>query len=431
MRYEAIDPALFCHNRARLKDLLKPNSIVILHSNDVMPTNADGAMPFKQNADLIHLSGIDQEESILLLYPEAKNPAHREILFVRETNAHIAIWEGTKLDKKQATGVSGIENIQWTDSFEALSHSLIQQADYVYLHTNEHLRAPKSVQTRNARYIETFISAYPLHSLERLAPLMNQLRPVKHEIEKDLIRKACEITRDGFLRVLKFVQPGVGEWEIEAEFLHEFIRQKSRGFAYSPIIGSGANNNVLHYVENKHVCQDGELILMDVAAEYANWNADMTRTIPVNGTFTPRQKDVYNAVLRVLHKANEILRPGILPSVYQAQVLEFMQEELIGLGLIDATEAADQDERKLLVKQYFMHGTSHPLGIDVHDVSPVDNPVAVGHIYTIEPGIYIPEENLGIRLENNFYIGESENIDLMADIPIEAEEIEQLMAHQA
>lgn len=428
MRYEPIDPELFFHNRARLSKLLKPNSMVILHSNDVMPTNADGVMGFKQNTDLIHLSGIDQEESVLVLFPDAKNASHREILFVRETNEHIAIWEGEKLNKSQATRISGIENVQWLSSFEALAHSLIQQAQCVYLHSNEHLRAPQSVQTRNARYAEDFKKIYPLHSLERLAPLMNQLRPVKHAIETKLIRKACQITRDGFLRVLDFVKPGVGEWEIEAEFLHEFIKQKSKGFAYTPIIGSGANNNILHYVDNKKICNDGELILMDVAAEYANWNSDMTRTIPVNGKFSDRQRDVYNSVLIVMRKANSILRPGILPSEYQKQVLEFMEEELIQLKLISPIQAAEQDANKPLVKKYFMHGTSHHLGLDVHDVNSAELPVAVDHVYTIEPGIYIAEEKLGIRLENNILIGESENIDLMADIPIEADDIEQLMA---
>ena len=288
--------------------------------------------------------------------------------------------------------------------------------------------AGSPVQTRNARYIETFKKSYPLHQLERLAPLMQQIRPVKHQIEVDLIRKACTITRDGFLRVLKATKPGIGEWELEAEYIHEFIRQGSKGFAYTPIIGSGANANVLHYIQNNNRCQEGDLILMDVGAEYANWNSDMTRTIPVNGRFSPRQRAVYEAVLRVMKHANTILRPGIVPSEYQRQVLEIMEVELIQLGLIDAAEAKKQSDDKPLVKRYFMHGTSHHLGIDVHDVAPFNLPVAVGHVYTIEPGIYIREENIGIRLENNVYIREHENVDLMADIPIEPDDIEALMA---
>jgi len=430
MRYEQIDSQLFINNRNRLTELLKPNSIVILHSNDVMPTNADGVLPFKQNADLIHLSGVDQEESILVLFPNAQNEAHKEILFVRETNEHIAIWEGAKLTKERATEISGVKNVQWVSSFDALSHTLIQQAENVYLSTNEHLRAETSVQTRNARYIEKFKGAYPLHKLERLSPLMHQLRPIKDQIEVDILQKACNITEDGFRRILGMVKPGVGEWEVEAEYVHEFVRQGSKGFAYTPIIGSGANANVLHYIDNNNVCQDGDLLLMDVAAEYGNWNADMTRTIPVNGKFTKRQRAVYDSVLRVLRKANEILRPGILPSEYQKQVIEFMEEELIGLGLIDAEEAKKQDDSKPLVKKYFMHGTSHHLGIDVHDVSTPNMPVAVGNVFTIEPGIYIREENLGIRLENDVVVGETENFDLMRNIPIEADEIEALMAKQ-
>jgi len=393
-----------------------------------MPSNADAELGFQQNSNLIHLSGIDQEESILVLNPDAATHSQREILFVRETNEQIAIWEGDKLTKEKVTELSGIETVMWVSQFESFIHGLIQRADNVYLETNEHLRAGTSVQTRNARYIETFKPAYPLHNLERLAPLMHKLRAVKHQIEVDTIRKACEITRDGFLRILKKVVPGVGEWEIEAEYIHEFISQSSKGFAYTPIIGSGVNANVLHYIQNNSICKDGDLLLMDVAAEYANWNSDMTRTIPVNGKFTERQRAVYDAVLRVLRKANTILRPGITPQAYQAQVLGFMESELIDLGLIDAEEAKMQDASKPLVKKYFMHGTSHHIGIDVHDVAPFNTPVAVGHVYTIEPGIYIREEDIGIRLENNFYIGETENLDLMADIPIEADEIETLMA---
>lgn len=427
MRYEPADSQLFVRNRARLIGSLKKDSLAIVHSNDVMPTNADGTMALRQNTDLYHLSGIDQEESVLLLFPDAKNEREREILFVRETSVHIAIWEGEKLTKEKATELSGIQNVQWTSAFDATLHRLIQQAEYVYLNTNEHLRASISVETRDARFIKKCQAHYPLHKYERLAPLMHKLRMIKDPEEIKMLQKACDITEDGFRRILTFVKPGVGEWEIEAEYMHEFLRQKSKGFAYSPIIGSGKNACVLHYLENKEVCQDGDLLLMDVAAEYANWNADMTRTIPVNGKFTDRQRAVYNSVLVVFHKANSILRPGILPSDYQLQVLEFMEEELIKLGLIDAEEAKNQDDSKPLVKKYFMHGTSHHLGLDVHDVCPPEEPVAEGMVFTIEPGIYIREENLGIRLENDFVIQKDGNLDLMANIPIEADDIEALM----
>ena len=429
MRYEPADALLFVNNRARLTEKFKPSSLAVFHSNDVMPTNADGTMPLKQNTDLYYLSGIDQEESILLLFPDAKNSAEREILFIRETNETIAIWEGPKHTKAQAKELSGIQNIQWLSNFDAVFHKLAQQAEHLYLNTNEHLRASTSVETRDARFIKKCLSHYPLHKYERLAPLMHQLRAIKSSEEIKMLQKACDITEAGFRRILNFVQPGVGEWEIEAEYIHEFLRSKSKGFAYSPIIGSGKNACILHYLENNDTCADGELLLMDVAAEYGNWNADMTRTIPVNGRFTDRQRTVYNAVLRVLKQANNILRPGILPSVYHQQVLSFMETELVQLGLIDESEAKAQDDSKPLVKKYFMHGTSHHLGLDVHDVAPIDEPVAEGMVFTIEPGIYIPEENLGVRLENNFLVGKDKNTDLMANIPIEADDIEALMSN--
>lgn len=428
MRFDSANPQLFVRNRARLKELLKKYSIAVLNSNDVMPTNADGTMILKQNTDLYYLSGVDQEESVLLLFPDAKQENDREILFVRETNEHIAIWEGEKLTKEKATSLSGIKNVQWTSNFDATLHRLIQQAEHVYLNTNEHLRAETSVETRDARFIKKCQAAYPLHKYERLAPLMHRLRITKDAEEIKMIQEACDITEAGFRRVLEFVQPGVGEWEIEAEYMHEFLRRKSKGFAYSPIVGSGKNACVLHYLENNQICQDGDMLLMDVGAEYGNWNADMTRTIPVNGKFTERQRAVYDSVLTVLRKCNEVLRPGMLPTDYQKKAVEFMEEELIKLGLIDPEEAKKQGDDKPLVKKYFMHGTSHHLGLDVHDVCPPEEPFAVGMVFTIEPGIYIREENLGVRLENDVLIAENENIDLMGNIPIEADEIEALMS---
>lgn len=429
MRFDPADPQLFVRNRARLTELLKDRSIAILHSNDVMPTNADGSMSLRQNTDLYYLSGVDQEESILVLFPDAHDPKDREILFVRETNEHIAIWEGEKLTKEKATELSGVSNVQWTNNFDTTLHRLIQQAEHIYLNTNEHLRAETSVETRDARFIKKCQAAYPLHKYERVAPLMHRLRMIKDAEEIKMMQKACNITESGFRRILNFVKPGVGEWEIEAEYMHEFLRSKSKGFAYSPIIGSGKNACVLHYLDNDQICQDGDMLLMDVAAEYGNWNSDMTRTIPVNGKFTERQRAVYDSVLTVLRKCNEILRPGMLPADYQKQAICFMEEELIKLQLIDAEEAKQQDDSKPLVRKYFMHGTSHHLGLDVHDVSPAYEPFAEGMVFTIEPGIYIPAENMGIRLENDVVIGKDQNIDLMANIPIEADEIEALMAN--
>ncbi|MBT7960276.1 MAG: M24 family metallopeptidase [Akkermansiaceae bacterium] len=428
MRYTPASSQFFVRNRSRLDKLLSGSSIAIFNSNDVMPTNADGTMSLSQNTDLYYLCGIDQEESVLVLFPDAKNPADREILFIRETNEHIAIWEGEKHSKEKATALSGINNIQWTSQIDATLHRLILQTRNIYLNTNEYVRADTSVQTRDSRFIKNCIAKYPLHNYERLAPLMHRLRIRKDKEEIKMLQQACDITESGFRRALNFVKPGVGEWEVEAEYAHEFIRHKSKGFAYTPIIGSGKNALCLHYMENNQICEDGAMLLMDVGAEYGNWNADMTRTIPVNGKFSDRQRAVYNSVLTVMRKCNEIMRPGILPADYQKKSVEFMEQELIILGLINADDARNQSDDKPLVKKYFMHGTSHHLGLDVHDVSPSEEPFAAGMVLTIEPGIYIREENMGVRLENNILIGETENIDLMSNIPIEAEEIEALMA---
>ncbi len=427
MRYEPVSQDFFIRNRDKLRALLRPNSIVIVLSNDVLPTNADGTMGFRQNSDLLHLSGIDQEETALVLMPDAVDPKEREILFVRETNEHIAVWEGEKLNKEQARAASGIERVEWSHTFEGFLHRLIPQADHVYLTTNEHLRAAAVVQTRNDRLIRDCQARYPLHRYERLAPLMHRLRITKQPEELVAIRKACEITEAGFRRLLGFIKPGVGEWEIEAELIHEFVRRGSRGFAYPPIIGSGANACVLHYVDNSKVCRDGDMLLLDVAAEYAGWNSDLTRTVPVNGRFTKRQRQVYGTVLRVFRACNGILRPGNNPLDYQKQAVELVEEELVGLGLFTAREAREQGPDKPLVKKYFMHGVSHHLGLDVHDVAPPHEPYAEGMVFTIEPGIYIREEGLGVRLENDVLIGRDSNADLMAGIPIEPDEIEDLM----
>ena len=427
VRYEPIPSQLFIGNRDRLRGLLKPNSIVLVRANDIYPTNADGTLAFKQNSDLFYLTGVDQEETVLVLMPDALDPKDREILFVKETSELIAVWEGEKLTKEAARAATGIERVEWSNTFDAALHRLVPQAEHVYLLTNEHLRATVVVETANDRFIKACQRRYPLHRYERLAPLMHRLRITKQPVEIKILQRACDITEAGFRRVLGFIKPGVGEWEIEAEFLHEFVRRGSRGFAYGPIIGTGKNACVLHYVENDQRCQNGEMVLMDVAAEYGGWNSDLTRTVPVNGRFSARQRQVYEAVLRILRGANRILRPGLRPLEYQQQVVAMMEVELIGLGLIDAKAAKDQGPDKPLVKRYFMHGTSHHLGLDVHDVCPPHEPFAEGMVFTIEPGIYIREERMGVRLENDVVIGKDGNFDLMGNIPIEAEEIEALM----
>ncbi|MDF7821436.1 Xaa-Pro aminopeptidase [Runella sp. MFBS21] len=427
MRYDIIDKELFVQNRQRLYKLLKPKSLVVLNANDVMPTNADGTMGFRQNSDLFYLSGIDQEDTILVLFPEHPDPRFREVLFLRETNELIAVWEGEKLSKEQATKVSGIERIYWTHQFEVIFSQMVFEADYVYLNTNEHARSDLQVQSRDARYIRDFKERYPLHTLQRLAPLTYYLRATKQTQEIGLIQQAIDITREGFLRVLKFTKPEVWEYEIEAEFAHEFIKRRSKGFAYTPIIASGANACVLHYVQNNKQCKDGEVLLLDVAAEYANYNADLTRSIPVNGRFTARQREVYEAVLRVMKAAKTMLTTGNTLDEYQAEVAKVMESELLGLGLLTKTDIEKQDPEWPAYKKYFMHGTSHLLGLDVHDVGSRYRKFAPGMVFTCEPGIYIKQEGLGIRLENNILITESGNIDLMAHIPIEADEIEEWM----
>jgi Xaa-Pro aminopeptidase len=430
MKYLPIGKELFIENRRKFAKQLKNSSLAILNSNDIMPTNADGTMPFRQNNDLFYLSGIDQEESILLLFPDAQNENHREILFIKETNEHIAIWEGNKLTKKEASEISGVKTIYWTSQFEGLLNQIIPEAINIYLNSNEHTRAEKTIDTKDDRFIKWFQDKYPLFKYERLAPVMQSLRSVKSEAEIELIRTACGITEKAFRRVLKFLKPGVSEYEIEAEFLHEFIRNRSRGSAYQPIIASGLNACTLHYTENNRICKEGELVLMDVAAEYANYASDMTRTIPVSGKFSKRQKEVYNAVLRVMREATKMLVPGNNLSDYQAEVGKIMEFELIGLKLLDHQDVKSQDKSSPLYKKYFMHGTSHALGLDVHDVFNRNEKFKEGMIFTCEPGIYIREEALGIRIENDILITANGPVDLMKTIPVEVEEIEQLMSYK-
>ena len=427
MRYQAIDSSLFIKNRENFVGHLKPKSLAVFNSNDMMPTNADGLMPFRQNNDLLYLSGIDQEESILVIFPEASNPKHREILFVKETSELIAIWEGEKFTKEGATNQSGIETVYWITEFEEIFRSLTAEAEHIYLNQNAHLRAVLEVETRDDRFRKSCKEKYPNHNYESLAPIMATLRPIKSQLEVDVLQHACNITEKGFRRILNFVKPGVMEYEIEAEFAHEFLRNQSRGFAYQPIVASGFNACVLHYIENNKECKPGDVILMDVGAEYANYASDMTRCLPVSGKFTDRQKDVYNAVLRVMKGATAMLVPGTNHDEYHEEVGKLMEGELIGLGLLDKAAVANQDSKNPLYKQYFMHGTSHHLGLDVHDIEDRNRSFEAGMVLTVEPGIYIREENLGIRLENDILITNDGQHDLMTNIPLEAEEIEDLM----
>lgn len=430
MRYPSIDPRLFIQNRNRFVQKLKPGSLAVFNSNDIMPTNADGTMPFRQNSDLFYLSGIDQEETTLLLFPDARDEKFREILFVRETNQDIAVWEGKKLTKEQASEQSGIKTVLWTSEFYRMFSTLMAECEYVYLNSNEHLRSSNRTQTRDDRFILYCKEKYPLHKYERSTPIMHLLRSVKSDIETELLRKACEITEKGFRRVLKFIKPGVYEYEVEAEYAHEFIRLGAGFAGYQPIIASGVSTCILHYNSNHAVCNDGDMLLMDVAAGYANYHADMTRTVPVNGRFTARQKDVYNAVFRVMKAAKDLLKPGVMLSDYQKNVGTLVEGELLKLGLLKTDEVKNQKPEAPLYKKYFMHGTSHFLGLDVHDVGLWHLPVQAGMVFTCEPGIYIREEGLGVRLENNIVVGAVGNTDLMATIPVEAEEIEQLMHEQ-
>ena len=428
MKYEPIANQLFIKNRKKFAAQMKAKSIAVFNSNDVYPTSADGTMPFEQHSDIFYLSGADQEETILLLFPSAMDKKHREILFVRETNDHIAVWEGAKLTKEQATAVSGIETVYWLSDFDKVFFDLMTEADTIYFNTNEHYRQAVETQTREDRFIRKCKEDFPAHQWAKSNPILQNIRGVKEPEELDLLQKACDITEKGFRRILAFTKPGVWEYELEAEYLHEFIRNRSKGFAYTPIIASGNNANVLHYVENNRQCQNGDLILMDVGAEYANYSSDMTRTIPVSGKFSKRQRDVYNAVLRVKNEATNLLVPGTLWVEYHKECGKIMTSELLGLGLLDKADVQNENPDWPAYKKYFMHGTSHHIGLDTHDYGELKTPMKPNMVFTVEPGIYIPDEGFGIRLEDDVVIQETgEPFNLMRNIPIEAEEIEELM----
>lgn len=426
MRHAPIKPSLFKRNRDRLRRLLRANSLVVVNANDILPTNADGTLVMAPNSDLFYLTGVEQEESILVIAPDAVDEAQREILFLREPNPHLLTWEGHKLGREEASKLSGIKEVRWLSEFPTVLHQLMCEVEHVYLNSNEHRRAVVEVETRDARFIRDCQRRYPLHRYHRLARLMHSLRVVKSEEEIDLIKRACRITKGGFMRAAKFVRPGVNEMAIEAEFAHEFIRQGAK-FAYSPIIAAGGNSCVLHYLRNDAVCRKGEVVLLDVAASYGNYNSDLTRTLPVSGKFSRRQKQVYRAVLRVLRAMIQACVPGTLHREWQKQAEAMIQEELLELGLLKPRDIRNQDPKNPALKRYFMHGLGHVMGLDVHDVGFMSEPFAPGWVLTVEPGIYIPDEGFGVRLENDVLVTEKGPVDLMADIPIEPDEVEALV----
>ena len=428
MRYQPLPASLYRDNRARFMQQMQGNALAVFNSNDVYPISADSTLPFAQHRDIFYLCGVDQEESILILFPDAYEAKHKEILFLRETNDHIAVWEGAKLTKAQATQLTGIETVYWLSEFDRVFQELATQCSTFYFNTNEHYRQAVETETREDRFIKKCKAAFPAHHVAKSNPILQQLRAVKAPEEINQIQQACSITEKGFRRILNFVRPGVWEYEIEAEWAHEFIRHRSKGFAYQPIIASGKNANVLHYTENNQQCQDGDLLLMDVAAEYGNYSSDLSRTIPVSGRFTARQKAVYNAVLHVKNEATALLVPGTLWKAYHVEVGKIMTSALLGLGLLDKADVQNQTADAPAYKKYFMHGTSHHLGLDTHDYGLLHLPMEAQMVFTVEPGIYIPEEGFGIRLEDDVVIQPTgAPINLMKNIPIEVEEIEALM----
>ncbi len=429
MKYEQISHQLFIKNRKKFMAQMKPKSIAVFNSNDIYPISADSTMPFEQHRDIFYLCGADQEETILVLFPDAIDKKHREVLFVRETNDHIAVWEGAKLTKEKATEVSGIQSIYWLSDFDKIFFDLMTEADTVYFNTNEHYRQAVETQTREDRFILKCKAQFPAHQYAKSNPILQDIRGVKEPEEIALMQTACNITEKGVRRLLSFIKPGVWEYEIEAELVHEFIRNRSKGFAYAPIIATGNNANVLHYLENNMQCKDGELILLDVAAEYANYSSDLTRTLPINGKFTSRQKDVYNAVLRVKNEATKLLVPGTIWAEFHKECGKIMTSELLGLGLLDKADVQNENPDWPAYKKYFMHGTSHHIGLNTHDYGELKTPMKANMVFTVEPGIYIPEESMGVRLEDDVVIQESgEPFNLMGDIPIEVDEIEELMS---
>ena len=428
MKYDKINAQLFIKNRKNFASAMRKNSLAVFNSNDIYPISADSTLPFEQHTDILYLSGVNQEESVLVLFPDCPNENLREVLFVRETNDHIAVWEGEKLTKETAFETSGIKTVYWLQDVEKILFEMTSYCDTFYINTNEHYRANVETETREDRFTKWLLAKYPAHAVAKSNPILQRLRAVKDPIELDLMQQACNITEKGFRRILKFIKPAVWEYEIEAELLHEFVRNRSKGFAYTPIIASGNNANVLHYIENNQQCKAGDLILLDVAAEYATYKSDLTRTVPVSGKFSDRQKAVYNAVNQVKKEATKMLLPGTLWKEYHIEVGKVMTSELLQLGLLDKADIQNEDKNWPAYKKYFMHGTSHHIGLDTHDYGLLHEPMEANNVFTVEPGIYLPKEGFGIRLEDDVVIQESGSpFNLMANIPIEADEIEEIM----
>ena len=428
MKYDKINAQLFIKNRKNFASAMRKNSLAVFNSNDIYPISADSTLPFEQHTDILYLSGVNQEESVLVLFPDCPNENLREVLFVRETNDHIAVWEGEKLTKETAFETSGIKTVYWLQDLEKILFEMTSYCDTFYINTNEHYRANVETETREDRFTKWLIAKYPAHAVAKSNPILQRLRAVKDPIELDLMQQACNITEKGFRRILKFIKPAVWEYEIEAELLHEFVRNRSKGFAYTPIIASGNNANVLHYIENNQQCKAGDLILLDVAAEYATYKSDLTRTVPVSGKFSNRQKAVYNAVNQVKKEATKMLLPGTLWKEYHIEVGKVMTSELLQLGLLDKADIQNEDKNWPAYKKYFMHGTSHHIGLDTHDYGLLHEPMEANNVFTVEPGIYLPKEGFGIRLEDDVVIQKSGSpFNLMGNIPIEADEIEEIM----
>ena len=428
MKYDKINAQLFIKNRKNFASAMKKNSLAVFNSNDIYPISADSTIPFEQHTDILYLSGVNQEESVLVLFPDCPKENLREVLFVRETNDHIAVWEGEKLTKEAAFETSGVQTVFWLQDLEKVLFEMSSYCDTFYINTNEHYRANVETETREDRFTKWLLAKYPAHSVAKSNPILQRLRAVKDPIELDLMQQACNITEKGFRRILNFIKPSVWEYEIEAELLHEFIRNRSKGFAYTPIIASGNNSNVLHYIENNQQCKAGDLILLDVAAEYATYKSDLTRTVPVSGKFSVRQKAVYNAVNEVKKEATKMLLPGTLWKEYHVEVGKLMTSELLKLGLLDKADIQNEDKNWPAYKKYFMHGTSHHIGLDTHDYGLLHEPMQANNVFTVEPGIYIPKEGFGIRLEDDVVIQEKgAPFNLMANIPIEVAEIEDIM----
>jgi Xaa-Pro aminopeptidase len=424
MKSLPLNPQLFVTNRNRFIEKMKPNSIAIFVSNDEVPSNGDALYPFKQNSDLYWLSGVSQEDSMVVLFPNNPDPKYREVLVLVRPNEMKEKWDGKRLRKEEATALSGFQTIVWLDSIDALLQGWVHLADTIYLDTNENDRKGSLLRTRDYRFVDEMKSRYPLHQYERAAKILKDLRGIKTEYEIEVTQKAIDITRDAFIRVMKFMRPGVWEYEIHAEIIHEFLRQRADGEAYGSIIASGDRARTLHYVSNNQQCLDGELVLMDFGASYGGYNADLTRTVPVNGKFGRRQKTVYNACLHLHDYAKSLLKPGITILDYTEKVGEEATQQFLKIGLLKKTDVKNEDPENRAYRRYLYHGISHHLGIDVHDLGTRTEPIKAGMLFTVEPGIYIEEEQMGVRIENNVWITRNGNKDLFKNIPITVEEIE-------